>query len=102
MTQFLVLAYDGTDPDAPARRANARAAHLAGVGAMVDKGELVAGGPILDEADTVIGSVALVEVASRAELDAWLAREPYVRAGVWKDVDIKPVRLVVRDGKIMP
>ena len=39
---------------------------------------------------------------SRAELDAWLAREPYVKQGVWKRIDVTPIRIAVRDGRIMP
>jgi uncharacterized protein YciI len=47
--QFLVTIYDGTDAEAPARRAATRPAHLAGLKDNVASGKLVFGGPIFDE-----------------------------------------------------
>ena len=100
--QFLLLAHDGTDKDATARRTAVRPAHFAGIKPMVERGELRAAGAILDEAGEMIGSVVLAEFPSRAELDAWLAREPYVSEGVWKQIEVKPFRLAVLDGKTTP
>jgi uncharacterized protein len=100
--QFLLLAYDGTDKDAKARRAAVRPAHFAGIKPMVARGELRAAGAILDGAGDMIGSVVLAEFAGRAELDAWLAREPYVSEDVWQKIEIKPFRLAILDGKITP
>jgi uncharacterized protein YciI len=98
----LLLAHDGTDKDAKARRTAVRRAHFAGIKPMVERGELRAAGAILDEAGEMIGSVVLAEFPNRADLDAWLAREPYVTEGVWKNIEIKPFRLAVLDGKITP
>ena len=100
--QFLLLAYDGSDKDAKARRAAVRPAHFAGIKPMVERGELRAAGAILDEAGEMVGSVVFAEFPSRAELDAWLAREPYVSEGVWKQIEVKPFRLAVLDGKTTP
>ncbi len=100
--QFLLLAHDGTDKDAKARRAAVRPAHFAGIAPMVERGELRAAGALLDDAGDMIGSLVLAEFPSRADLDAWLAREPYVTEGVWKKIEIKPFRLAVLDGKITP
>ena len=102
MAQFMVLAYDGTDAEAAARRLAARPAHFAGIEPMVAKGEIVIGGAILDDAGRMVGSIVLAEFPSRAELDAWLAREPYVTGGVWRKVEVKPVRIAARDGKTAP
>ena len=102
MPQFFVLAYDGTDPDAPARRAAARPAHLEGVRPRVERGEIIVGGAILDDAGAMIGSVVLAEFPSRADLDAWLARDPYVTEGVWQRIEVKPFRLAVPDRKPAP
>ena len=102
MPQFLILAYDGTDPGALARRRAVRAEHFAGIKPMVERGELRAAGAILDDAGNMVGSAVFADFPSRGELDAWLAREPYVRDGVWKTVEVKPFRLAVLDGKIMP
>jgi uncharacterized protein YciI len=100
--QFLVLAYDGTDKDAKARRLNVRAAHFSGIKPMVERGELRAAGAILDDAGDMIGSVIFADFPSREHLDAWLAAEPYVTQGVWKSIEVKPFRLAVLDGKITP
>jgi uncharacterized protein YciI len=102
MAQFFVLAYDGTDADAPARRQATRAAHFEGIKPMVERGELRAAGAILDDAGVMIGSALFAEFPSRAELDAWLERDPYVKEGVWRRIEIKPFRLAVLDGKITP
>ena len=100
--QFLLLAYDGSDKDAKARRAAVRPAHFAGIKPMVERGELRAAGAILDDAGEMVGSVVFAEFPSRAELDAWLAREPYVSEGVWKQIEVNPFRLAVLDGKTTP
>jgi hypothetical protein len=80
--QFLVLAYDGRDDRAKVRRAAARPAHFAGIKPMVERGELRAAGAILDDAGDMIGSVIFAEFPSRSDLDAWLAKEPYVEGAV--------------------
>ncbi len=95
MPQFLVIAYDGTDADAPARRLAARPAHLEGVKPMVVSGEMIVGGAILDEAGGMIGSATVVEFADRVALDAWLARDPYVTGGVWQKIEVRPFRVAV-------
>ncbi len=100
MAQFLVLAYDGTDADAAARRRAARPAHFDGIKPMVARGEIRAAGAILDDAGKMVGSALFMEFASRADLDAWMGREPYVQQGVWKRVEVKPFRLAVLDGTI--
>lgn len=102
MAQFLVLAYDGTDREAPARRKAARPQHFEGIKSMVAKGEIVAGAAILDDAGNMIGSAVFTEFPSRSALDQWLEREPYVRERVWRKIEVKPMRLAVLDGKITP
>ena len=95
MQYFLVVAHDGTDADAPARRQTNRPAHLEHLEGMIARGEVISGGPLLNDAGDPIGSTMTVAFQGRAELDAWLAREPYIRTGVWQKVDVLPMRLVV-------
>lgn len=96
MPQYLIVAWDGTDPEAPARRLAARPAHLANIAPMVEAGQLMIGGAILDNEGGMIGSACVVDVESRATLDRWLTTDPYVTGGVWQRVDIKPMRVAVQ------
>jgi uncharacterized protein YciI len=100
MAQFLVLAYDGADAGALERRKSARPRHFEGIKSMVEQGEIVFGGAILDVGGRLIGSAVFVEFPSRRELDAWLDREPYVKERVWQKIEVKPVRIAVANGKI--
>jgi hypothetical protein len=100
--QFLVMLYDGTDAEAPARRAATRPAHLEGIKGNVANGKLLFGGPLFNDAQKPTGSFLLVECADRAELDAIIANDPYTKGNVWQKVEVRPARLVVRDGTITP
>jgi uncharacterized protein YciI len=94
--QFLVIAKDGTDAEAPARRLAAREQHLVGARRYVEEGAVIAGGAILDDDGRMIGSTIIYEVPDRAALDAIIAADPYVTGGVWRDIEIMPFRLAVR------
>jgi len=54
-----------------------------------------AAGPWLDDAGDMAGSLLIVEADDRAELDAWLAQDPYARAGLFERVEIAPWRWLV-------
>lgn len=95
MKQFIVIAYDAKDADAPKRRMEARQAHLDLVVQMRDAGQTLFGMAILDDREQMIGSLMAFNFASRAELDAWLKVEPYITGNVWKDI-------TVLDGKLPP
>ncbi|CAH2599758.1 YCII domain-containing protein [Rhodovastum atsumiense] len=96
MPQYVVIAWDGTDAGAPARRLAARPAHLDNVAPMVEAGRLKIGGAIVDEAGGMIGSVCILDVASREELDHWLATDPYVTGKVWQKIEVHPMRIAVQ------
>lgn len=102
MAQFLIVARDGRDPEALARRMAARPAHFEGIKDLVAAGNLISGGALLDDAGKMAGSYALCEFPDRAAIDTWFAHEPYVQQGVWKDIEITPIRIAVRDGKLAP
>jgi uncharacterized protein YciI len=102
MAYFLVIARDGKDPETPARRKKTRPSHLENLKPMVARDEIVSGGGILSPANEMVGSAIFVQFPSRSELDAWLAREPYVVNKVWRDIEVIPIRMTVRDGKITP
>jgi uncharacterized protein YciI len=66
----------------------------------VEAGNVLVGGAILSESGDMIGSMLLVEFADRDELDAWIARDPYVTEGVWRQIEIAPFRAAV--GSLLP
>ncbi len=93
--QFVVIAHDGEDPQAPDRRMKVRAAHIDGAVRMKQNGSMLTGGAILDDDGAMIGSVMFVDFPSRAELDAWLASDPYTTGDVWRRVEVQPFRVAV-------
>ena len=40
----------------------------------------------------MVGSVLLTDFASREEVEAWVADDPYVTGGVWKDIEVLDFR----------
>jgi uncharacterized protein len=93
--QFLVVAKDGTDDGALERRKQTRPTHLESIQPLVDDGNVLVGGAILNDAGDMIGSMLLVDFPDRRELDAWLAADPYVTGGVWREVEVTPFRSAV-------
>jgi uncharacterized protein len=91
--QWLIIARDGTDPGAPERRRAARPAHLENAARLQAAGHLLIGGALTDAAGTMIGSAAVAQFATHAELDAWLRNDPYVTGGVWRDIEVIPYRV---------
>ena len=91
---FLIIAHDFRDPEAPSRRMQQRPAHLDGVRRMKAEGIFLDGGAALDDEGRMVGSMVLVEFPSRAEVDAWLAADPYVTGQVWEHITVRPFRRV--------
>jgi uncharacterized protein len=93
--QFLVVARDGTDDDALERRQRTRPTHLASIAPLVEGGNILVGGAILNEAGDMVGSMLLVEFPDRSGVDAWIEADPYVTDGVWGEVEVTPFRTAV-------
>jgi len=91
--QFLLIALDGTDPEALERRMNVRPDHLEKIAVLKKKGNFLLGGAILDENEKMIGSMIVYEFPNRAALDESLKNEPYVTNEIWKKIEIRPYRL---------
>ena len=87
--------------DSLERRAGAREAHLARLRELVDKGRLLIAGPhpAVDAEDPgpagFTGSLVVVEFDSLADAQAWADADPYVDAGVYQSVVVKPFRKVL-------
>jgi uncharacterized protein YciI len=91
-THTVIVALDGTDEGAVARRAAVREAHLARVLPAAADGTLAMGGAILDEAGMMHGSIAVTRHPTDEAARAWLAEDPYMTGGVWQEVTLHGTR----------
>ena len=92
----------GTDvPDSLEKRGAARPAHLARLQQLQAEGRMLLAGPFpaIDAEDPgsagFTGSLIVAEFASLADAQAWADADPYVAAGVYASVSIKPFRKVL-------
>ncbi len=92
---FLVIAKDGTDPEAPARRQAVRDEHLANIKPSVEAGILHVGGAILDDQGNMVGSALIAEAESKEDLQKFLDNDVYTKTGVWKSFEIYPFKRAV-------
>jgi len=92
--EFLVVALDGTDAEAPGRRTAARQAHLAGIATLRESGVFRAGGAILDDDGNMVGSAVVYDVPDRDAAERCVADDPYTKGDVWRNVTIYPFRMV--------
>ena len=93
MKQYVIIAHDGADSEAPERRSAARPLHLEGARTLKENGNYVTGGAILDDGGAMRGSVMIVQFEDDEAMKAWLANDPYVTQGVWKSIEVKPFRV---------
>jgi uncharacterized protein YciI len=96
---FVVIGRDGGDAEALERRMAARGRHLELCGAMKERGEVLCAAALMDAEERMVGSVLVVDFASRRDLDAWLRIEPYVTGRVWESVEVLPCRLAPGFGR---
>jgi hypothetical protein len=69
-------------PGAQALRQQVRPEHKAYLGTMADR--LAFAGPLLaDDGQTMVGSLLVIDFPSREQAQAWLAAEPFTRAGLY-------------------
>jgi uncharacterized protein YciI len=54
---------------------------------------LITAGPLLD-GERMIGSLLVVDFADRKDVDAFVAADPYSKAGLFQSVTIKPYKNV--------
>ena len=82
-------------------RAVARAEHLARLTALVDEGRLLTAGPhpAVDAVDPgaagFTGSLVVADFPSLAKAQAWADEDPYIVAGVYESVIVKPFKRVL-------
>lgn len=84
-------------PDSLALRMATRPEHLAYLQSEAKK--IVSGGALLDADGKPRGSLLILDVADRAEAEAFAAGDPYAKAGLFESAVIRPFRQVYRDGE---
>ena len=83
------------------KRLAARPEHLARLNALRDEGRLLLAGPCpaIDAEDPgpagFSGSIVIAEFASLEAARAWADADPYVAAGVYARVEVRPFRKVL-------
>lgn len=88
-------------PDSLARRQAARPAHVERLSRLRDEGRLLLAGPFpaIDAEDPgpagFSGSLIVAEFADLAAAKAWADADPYVAAGVYREVGVRPFRKVL-------
>ena len=92
-------AITGTDtPNSLEKRLNARPAHLLRLTELQNQGRLLLAGPfpaidsIEPGAAGFTGSLIVAEFASLEAAKAWAEADPFVNAGVYANVTVKPFR----------
>ena len=91
---YAIEGHDGAD--VLARRREARTTHLARLQALRDEGRLLLAGPCpaIDAKDPgpagFSGSIVIAEFASLEAARAWADADPYVAAGVYERVEVRP------------
>lgn len=83
------------------KRLAARPAHLERAQKLMDEGRLILAGPhpAIDSEDPgtngFTGSLIVAEFDSLESAQAWADKDPYVKAGVYKKVTVKPYKKVL-------
>ena len=82
-------------------RAGVRQVHVARLTALVNEGRLLTAGPhpAVDAADPgpagFTGSLVVADFPSLADARAWADADPYVEAGIYEKVVVKPFKRVL-------
>jgi uncharacterized protein YciI len=96
---FAIIAQD--HPGSLDQRLAARPAHLERLNTLLDEGRLLLAGPFpAIESENpgpagFTGSMIVAEFTSLADAEAWAGADPYVAAGVYAEVSVKPFRKVL-------
>lgn len=96
---YAIISQDVTE--SLALRKTAREAHLTRLQELKDAGRLVMAGPhpAIDSPDPgeagFTGSLVVAEFASLEDAQSWADADPYVAAGVYSQVVVKPFKMVL-------
>ena len=98
---MLYVIYAEDHADSLEKRTSVRPAHLARLQLLRDEGRLVIAGPMpaVDSNDPgaagFTGSTVIAEFPSLEAAQTWAQDDPYIAAGVYKQVTVKPFKKVL-------
>jgi len=87
---FVITAFD--KPNSLALRMATREAHFA-YAHKTDQVKL--GGPFLDADGNMAGSMLILEAADLAAAKAWAVDDPYAKAGLFAQTDVRPWKMTL-------
>ena len=93
MALFVISYID--KPNSLALRMANREAHLAYAHADDKPAKVKLGGAYLDEKGDMAGSLIIVEAPTRADAMAFTENDPYVRAGLFSNIDVRAYRVAM-------
>lgn len=90
---YVIFAQD--NPNMLEKRLEVRSAHLARLEKLQVEGRLLTAGPNpTEDGSSVTGSTVIAEFDSLGDAQVWASEDPYVEAGIYGDVIIKPFKKV--------
>ncbi|RRZ95708.1 YciI family protein [Erwinia sp. 198] len=95
---MLYVIYAEDNADSLAKRQAVRPAHVARLQLLQDEGRLIIAGPMpaVDSNEPGVagftGSTVIAEFSSLEEAQSWAQDDPYIAAGVYKQVAVKPFK----------
>ena len=91
---LFVISYIDKPNSLPVRMAN-RPAHLAYAHDENNPAKVKLGGPYLDDKGEMAGSLIIVEAPDKATAVRFTENDPYVKAGLFSSIDVRPYRLTL-------
>lgn len=89
--QYVIIAYDYKD--VLEKRLTVREKHLELGDEMKNQGKMLYAVAMQDSDGKMNGSIIVMNVDSREEVDEYLKKEPYVASKVWEDIQIIPCKV---------
>ena len=93
--EYMIRALDGENM--LEKRLEVRQAHLENLSSI--RGKILCAGGLLDEEGKMKGSALVIDFEDPAALEEYLASEPYIKAGVWQNVETHRMNVVFFDGE---
>lgn len=93
---YLLTARDHPGSQGEALRDDLRSAHSEMITARFEAGEVLFGGGVFDDEGVVRGSIIVLDMPSRAAVDAYLTTEPFQTEGLWAEVEIHELKVSAR------